>query len=301
MTHFQMELKLNSAFIKTAAALLVIAALNTGCIKRAPFAAVTLPSKTVTTTTLPAVFSDGAVLYSTHCASCHLPLAQSLVRNRTAPEIRAAISLVNGPMTGLGFLTDEQVSSIAEALRDNSNVESTFEYMPTIGTRFYVQSLLNEVFVPDENPIAADTTNATNINNLVGNNVDAFGQSCSRYDTCKSREASIETLMSAPMNSNGDPIRFGFQTRICEEVLSNSDRALTVALGKISLNVDSARNAQNVTALLNHFLKSKPLPQTVVANLVQVGSAAQGMGMNSADQWRFIMLAICRSTAFGGI
>lgn len=179
--------------------------------------------------------------------------------------------------------------------------DDSFEYMPTIGTRFYVQSLLNDVFVPDENPTAADTANLTSINNLVGNNVEAFGQSCSRYDTCKSREANIETLMSASMNSSGDPIRFGYQTRVCEEVLSNSDRALIVALGKISLNIDSPRNSQNVTALLNHFLKSKPLPQTVVANLVQVGTAAQSMGMNPSDQWRFIMLAICRSTAFGGL
>jgi len=63
------------------------------------------------TTTAP----DGAALYASQCASCHNPLASSTKSNRSAAQIKAAISGV-GAMNGLSTLTDAQIQAIATAL-----------------------------------------------------------------------------------------------------------------------------------------------------------------------------------------
>ena len=63
------------------------------------------------TTTAP----DGAALYASNCAGCHNPLATTTKPNRTALQIRAAITAVPG-MNSLSTLTDAQLQAIATAL-----------------------------------------------------------------------------------------------------------------------------------------------------------------------------------------
>jgi len=63
------------------------------------------------TTTAP----DGAALYASNCAGCHNPLATTTKPNRTAAQIRTAITGV-GQMNSLGALTDAQLQAIAAAL-----------------------------------------------------------------------------------------------------------------------------------------------------------------------------------------
>ena len=58
---------------------------------------------------------DGAALYASLCASCHNPLATSTKTNRTASQIRTAITGI-GQMNSLGGLTDAQLQAIATAL-----------------------------------------------------------------------------------------------------------------------------------------------------------------------------------------
>jgi mono/diheme cytochrome c family protein len=60
---------------------------------------------------------DGAALYAASCssASCHGPLATTNKPNRTALQIRAAITGV-GQMNSLGALTDAQLQAIAAVL-----------------------------------------------------------------------------------------------------------------------------------------------------------------------------------------
>jgi len=64
-----------------------------------------------------AVALDGAALYAGACAGCHGPLATTTKGNRTAQNIKDAISnnSVTG-MGGLGSLTDAQLQAIAAAL-----------------------------------------------------------------------------------------------------------------------------------------------------------------------------------------
>ncbi|MEQ1879027.1 MAG: DUF1592 domain-containing protein, partial [Bdellovibrionia bacterium] len=72
---------------------------------------------TRTTPTPPPVAmpSNGALLYSMKCASCHRPLDESLKRGRSAAQITAAIGSI-GSMSGLKTLSAEQVAAIANAL-----------------------------------------------------------------------------------------------------------------------------------------------------------------------------------------
>ncbi|MGE5809215.1 MAG: c-type cytochrome [Nitrospirota bacterium] len=66
------------------------------------------PAPTPTTT-------DGAVLYTTYCSSCHGSLAASSKAGRTATQIQTAIGSV-GSMSYLSNLTTTQVQAIASAL-----------------------------------------------------------------------------------------------------------------------------------------------------------------------------------------
>ena len=79
-------------------------------------------------TTPPPPTLDGAALYGTYCASCHLPLSQSTKTNRTATQIQNAINGV-GQMSGLSSLTAEQVAAIADVLVTDTT--------PTTGEQLY--------------------------------------------------------------------------------------------------------------------------------------------------------------------
>jgi mono/diheme cytochrome c family protein len=67
------------------------------------------------TTPAPPV-TDGATLYATNCASCHLALASSTKAGRTASQIQTAINSNTGGMGFLSTLTPTQVSAIAAVL-----------------------------------------------------------------------------------------------------------------------------------------------------------------------------------------
>jgi mono/diheme cytochrome c family protein len=61
---------------------------------------------------------DGVALYASNCSasSCHGPLASSSKANRTATQIKSAITGNAGGMASLGGLTDAQLQAIATAL-----------------------------------------------------------------------------------------------------------------------------------------------------------------------------------------
>jgi len=80
-------------------------------------------------TTTPPPGLDGAALYSTYCATCHLPLDQSTKLNRSATQIENAINTV-GQMAGIS-LTTEEIQAIADALVSNTTP------VPTTGEELY--------------------------------------------------------------------------------------------------------------------------------------------------------------------
>jgi mono/diheme cytochrome c family protein len=66
--------------------------------------------------------SEGAILYSRHCASCHDSLEKNLLPNRNASRIRSAIRYIPA-MTRLGDLKDAELEAIAAVLVDPAAVE----------------------------------------------------------------------------------------------------------------------------------------------------------------------------------
>jgi len=64
----------------------------------------------------PALPPDGAALYSTNCAGCHQPLANTTKPGRTAAQTQAAIDNNIGGMGYLNTLTPEEVQAISDVL-----------------------------------------------------------------------------------------------------------------------------------------------------------------------------------------
>jgi len=58
---------------------------------------------------------DGAVLYASHCASCHRPLEKSVKKGRSVSRIHSAIRHFSA-MRNLDFLTIQQLQAIAKVL-----------------------------------------------------------------------------------------------------------------------------------------------------------------------------------------
>ncbi|HKI50454.1 MAG TPA: hypothetical protein VJ995_00120 [Geothermobacteraceae bacterium] len=59
---------------------------------------------------------DGAVLYATHCASCHRSLEKSIKKDRTVSRIHSAIRHFSA-MRNLDFLTIQQLRAISAVLK----------------------------------------------------------------------------------------------------------------------------------------------------------------------------------------
>ena len=65
----------------------------------------------------PAPTADGPTLYVTNCASCHGALSSSTKRGRTFTQIKDSITQVGSMNFLAGTLTDQQLQSIADALK----------------------------------------------------------------------------------------------------------------------------------------------------------------------------------------
>lgn len=66
--------------------------------------------------------SEGAILYSLHCAPCHDPLEKELLSNRSASRIRSAIRYIPA-MIRLRHLKDADLEAIAAVLAEPGAAE----------------------------------------------------------------------------------------------------------------------------------------------------------------------------------
>jgi mono/diheme cytochrome c family protein len=84
---------------------------------------------TATLCSLPAIASsdedgrsEGAILYSRNCASCHGSLKKNLLPNRSASRVRSAIRYIPA-MARLKDMKDAELEAIAAILLDPAAVE----------------------------------------------------------------------------------------------------------------------------------------------------------------------------------
>jgi mono/diheme cytochrome c family protein len=96
----------------------VLNASQTGAVKSpgsAPVSTATAATPDPNYSPVASAAPDGVALYASLCAGCHNPLATSTNTNRSAAQIRTAITGI-GQMNSLGALTDAQLQAIAAAL-----------------------------------------------------------------------------------------------------------------------------------------------------------------------------------------
>ncbi|MBX3020225.1 MAG: hypothetical protein KF799_01000 [Bdellovibrionales bacterium] len=248
------------------------------------------------TRTTPA--ADGSMLYASNCAICHGALATSTKKNRTAVQITAAIGGVSS-MSSLSFLSANEITAIATALMGGSQPPppppvgaAASQYELALGTRTYMESTMNELFVSGS---TADDTKIQGISNsMMFNKVVANGGPCLGYDSsCNSAERDTAPLALA--SPTGNTMRKGYGTRTCEQILE-IDKAVSNVLGKAGLTSASALNTTNLQTLFQTFHPGRSAPDTVLSSLVTVASQAASKGYTALDQWRFVALPLCISS-----
>lgn len=248
----------------------------------------------------------GKSLYQTNCLTCHGTLDKSAKKGKDASEISNAIS-VQAPMKMLSFLTQTEIAAIALALSGSPVQNITGDVTvsrPTISNRFAAASLLQELFVADTGKNASDTQIEGFINTYITNRPEAFGGNCSRNDAgcipkpCGLSDSSCIGKLGSSQNAEVVPtagsVRRGYMIQVCEKILA-IDKSVTNLLGKAQINSTTAPTAATITNLLQFILPGQTLNPAIPNKLKDLATDANTQGMNTLEQWRFVILPICQS------
>lgn len=253
--------------------------------------------------------------YATNCSSCHNPIEASTKRNKLASEIQYAIQNVSG-MNYLSnnsspsaieevslALSDDVKRKLEEYLADqNPDLKSRENVVtfatPPIGTRTYVASLFEELFVArvsDRN--GDDNYMMTKINDLILKQAGAFGGTCqSRYEGGAFCPGSALANSNATMLPISNTLRKGYVLRACEEVLSK-DRAVHNFLSKAQVSMESINDLGSISKVFNLYYPGRIPSSEVFSQLLQIQTKITQLGQSSLDTWRFTLLSLCKSSA----
>ena len=232
----------------------------------------------------------GEQIYEQTCARCHGPLATSDKRNATFNQIRAAV----GPqshipqMRGLPSLSDNEILSLVEALRDQDPVDPTVvrDFTPPIRTKQMIGTRLISLFGG-----SSSSPGDQQILNLAVSNYfnPILGGFClpdyDDYCGTGSESQSMSPLSNA--------VRTGGILKSCEEIL-DIDEAVQNALGKVGLSANDPVSRTNIAQLMdNLFFPGRVIPGE---RALQLANFAAETNFNRLDQWRFVQLALCSAT-----
>jgi hypothetical protein len=152
-----------------------------------------------------------------------------------------------------------------------------------LGDRFYVASVLSQVFGPE-----SDAT----VNALIRNNPVAFGGPCDQFgreggNGCAGRLSSSQvTILPGSMAT-----REGLRMRACEAIVQK-DAALVFALTQITkASPDKAPDDATIEGAYELFFPGAEAPDEVVAALGDVA----GQGDKALESWRLVLLTLCLS------
>jgi hypothetical protein len=255
-------------------------------------------------------FLAGKTSYTMNCAVCHGDIANSSKLGRTAADINSAID--NQPqMKFLGALSDTEISQIAYALNltQNNPIDdkpSTTQYQALAINRQMLVSNLKEIFTVDTGQDTSDAAINTVINNLVDSHPEAFGGNCSRHDNncvkvCGPREdptcmGVYDVLVNASPTPYESVISQAYLTQTCEQIL-NVDKSIQTVISKSGVTQIVAPNFTDVSAVMRFINRDKPVDSTSVNALIDLGNQSRFNGYSILDQWRFVLLPLCLSTA----
>jgi hypothetical protein len=188
--------------------------------------------------------------------------------------------------SGSGPKTNNQTMSAAVPDGIEFGVARTALARPKMGDRFYVASVLTQVFGPDSAPV---------VNPLVRDNMAAFGGPCDQAgrvggNNCGGR-LSFSQLPMLPVSM---ATREGYRLRACE-TLTFDDNLLKYAVGQIeAATLLDPPNSTAVDKVYEQFYPGQKPTTAVHDALVDVVRKASD-GKTPLDGWRFLFMTVCSS------
>ncbi len=251
----------------------------------------------------------GATLYTVNCSACHGPLAQSAKIGATVDRITIALN-TQPAMTSLkNTLSADDILAIEAALAPvqvsptpiggNANDITMPESFVALGSRKYVESVLNNAFVDPNGDATTNTFIKGLSSQLVAAQSNAFGGPCSRYDgDCPGGLNAdggplIGHTPGIATNSLSNPIRMGYRTRVCEQLVENNTAVSQVLKLAGALTTISQATPANITLVFNLFNAGGVVSATTLTSLQTVYNQAITNKYTTTDGWRFVILAIC--------
>lgn len=251
--------------------------------------------------------SAGQKLYSNNCAICHGALPNSNRLGKTANDIIHGIQTVPA-MAFLSTLTSEQIADIALALNPSlitGDPNSGVSVRIIISNRYQLAAQLKQLFVSSVNPDSNDTQIQTAIDNLITNHPEGFGGNCTRNDPgcvpnpcaqSTSCAGKLSTSQNAEINPSASAIRKGYLIQSCEQILS-VDKAISNLAVQATVDITKLPDTTSVSHLSAFIYRNRPQDSGSVTQLLTLANTLQAAGMNSVDQWRMLMLALCQSSS----
>jgi hypothetical protein len=152
-----------------------------------------------------------------------------------------------------------------------------------IGDKFYVASVLSQVFGPDAETIVGP---------MIRQNTVAFGGPCDQlgrigYNHCGGKASGSQAAIIPSTMAT----REGYRMRACEAIAQNFG-AVAFAVEQIDgADVDSEPTTKQLRAAYDLFYPGIEAPSGVIAALGEVADAADG----PSNGWRYVFLTLCLS------
>ena len=164
---------------------------------------------------------------------------------------------------------------------------------PVMGHRGYASSVLKEVF-SDPTDLAHTNSIHTIVDQWITSKMTIFGLACNQYGTalgadCEGEPANINGQMQKP----SDVVRQSMRIRACEEILG-IDRAVTVALSKVSVDAATAPKFKQILSASTLFFRGDAPSDVVISSFVQLSTELGALGEPAGEQWRAILIELCQ-------
>ncbi len=299
---------------------LILVVVISGC-KVTPDAAHSIGSSDLSSTL--SIVDQGTALYANNCVSCHGAISQSTKIGATSDRINIALGNTAAPgQASMAFLksslTLSQVDAISAALIAQGNPNPTptgspsgslasTNIVPTLGSRLFLQSALNNAFIDSSGDATTNTFINSTTTALISNQVAPFGGPCSRYDgDCPGGKNADGVplaghLLSVQSSPKSNTIRSGFIYRACEQITENNAAVRQALKNAGGLTENSAANSQNINLVFMLFNRGGSVGASAESAVQAIYDYSVSKGLSNIDAWRFVVLAICAGPEVGSL
>lgn len=240
----------------------------------------------------------GLKIYSTQCASCHENISSSTKTGASFLTIKEALQKI--PSMTFIKLSDGEIMALAAILNSAKTIEgasTALSISAPIGTREFMASVMNDLFVNSANPTGEDTAIKSLIDDLILNQVAAYGGPCRVYEQNCPGGINMNIInVAVSMQPPGIATRKGYTLRACQSILAK-DRAVRNAMALVSIDSSVSPTFETLGKIQDVFTPGRPSTSSIINELLNLSILAKNSGMTSLDQWRMVMLPLCSSAA----